>query len=453
MGQEIKAFFFIAATFLTSLLYIVSYIIWRYIYATGSYAGFHTTSPWQVLALFAINDPFIIFGVLPVTAYRVAVILRHPEQYSIYDSFLLAGSAYTAAFMLLAIFNTYYLLPAYAFSACGLAGILAGYFHKTVQRVILTLVLLFTVNSFPMALSDIQMQKLIVSSHFQFVEFLSKWLQEDTEAVQHPRNLVLAGVSPGTGVEILVSLKTYLISLGTPQSYFEVKATEPNDNKIISNFYGFKGENGYKPEVNDLLVFNPYQQVVVRPPQAPSYKEIYRSASEWALPRWMAWHWIKFCIVSRAGCEARLADNMRYAGYAAMLVSRKTAPPTEAWPLEAPAYRLGSFNLAVRMKSGSTRKLEVLVQNTGTETWPADGILRSGMFVNMAYRWFDYNNRIVLGGDRVPFPEPMRPNDLARVSIIIKTPVSPGKYKLAIGPVQEGVRWFAGSDETEIDVY
>lgn len=445
---------FVIVTLLLSVLYIVSYGIWRYIYVTGSYGDFHAASPWDVLALFASNDPFIIFVVLPVTAYRVAAILRRPERYSIYDSFMLAASAYVCAFMLLAMFNTYYLLPAYAFSACGLAGILAGYFHKIPQRAILTLVLLFGINIFPMVLSDIQSQKLIVSNHFKFVDFLSEWLQADTEILHHPRNIVLAGVSPGNGAEILFSLKTFLVSLGAPATSFEVKATEPSDNKTISDFHGFEAEKAYILEVNDLLIFNPFQQVVARPPlQAPSYKEIYRSDSAWVLPRWMSWHWVKLCLIHRAECAARVSDNMRYAGYAAMLVTRGAVPVTEALPLETPAYRLGTLNMPTRMKSGTTRKLNVLVQNTGIETWPADGTLRSGMFVNLAYRWFDQNNQMVLEGDRAPFPEPMRPNDLAKVSIVLKIPVLPGKYKLAIGPVQEGVRWFIGLDEREIEVY
>lgn len=445
---------FIVATFLVSVLYIVSYGIWRFIYVTGSYADFHATSRWDVLALFATNDPFIMYVVLPVTVYRFAAILRRPECYSIYDSFMLAASAYVCAFMLLAMSSTYYLLPAYAFSACGLAGIVAGHFNKIAQRAILTIVLLFCINVFPMVLSDIQSQKLIVSNHYKFVDFLSQWLQRTNETSQQRRNIVLAGVSPGDGVEILFSLKTFLVSLGVPATSFEVKATEPSDNKNISDFHGFKAGQAYVPEVNDLLIFNPFQKVVVRPPlQAPSYKDIYRSDAAWALPRWETWDWYRLCLIRRTECAAQVSNNMRYVGYSAMLLTRAAVPVTEVLPLERPAYRLGTLNLSARMKSGTTMALNVLVQNTGPETWPADGTLRPGMFVNLAYRWFDQNNKIVLEGDRAPFPEPMRLSDLAKVSIFLKVPVSPGKYKLVIGPVQEGVRWFTGLDEREIEVY
>ena len=445
---------FVMAILLTSLLYIVSYGIWHYNYVTGSYADFHSSSLLYVLGLYASNDPLIIFIILPVTAYRVIAILRNSELYSIYDSFLLAASAYVCAFMLLAMFSAYYLLPAYSFSVCGLAGILSGYQHKFFQRSILALVLLFCINIFPMAFSDIQSQKQINHNHFPFVSFLSGWLQANADASHQSRNIVLAGVSPGSSVEILISLKTFLVSLGTPESNFEVKATEPSDNKIISDYYGFKKEQGYQPKAYDLLIFNPYQQVAVRPPlQAPSYKKVYRSATEWAVPRWNAWDWIKFCVIKSAECTAKVADNMRYTGYAAMERTRDQVSVTEAMPLGSTAYRLGPLNLQVSMKSATTRKVEVWVQNTGTETWPADGTLHSGMYVNLSYRWYDQNNQLVLEGHRSPFPEPMRPKDQAIVSISLKTPVVPGKYKLVIGPVQEGVQWFAGFSEREIDVY
>lgn len=445
---------FILVTFLVSVLYIVFYGLWRFIYVTGSYADFHATSLWNVLVLFASNDPFIMYVVLPVTVYRVAAILRRPECYSIYDSFMLAASAYVCAFMLLAMFSSYYLLPAYAFSACGLAGIVAGYFNKISRRAILTIALLLCINTFPTVLSDIQSQKLIVSNHYKFVDFLSQWLQTANETSHQRRNIVLVGVSPGDGVEILLSLRTFLVSLGVPATSFEVKATERSDNKKISDFHGFKEGQAYIPEINDLLIFNPFQQVVVRPPlQAPSYREIYRSDSAWALPRWETWDWVRLCLVRRTECAAQVSTNMRYAGYTALQLTRRAVPVTEVLPLERPAYRLGALNLSARMKSGASMTLNVLVQNTGPETWPADGTLRPGMFVNLAYRWFDQNNKLVLEGDRAPFPEPMRPNDLAKISIFLKVPVPPGKYKLVIGPVQESVRWFAGQDEREIEVY
>ena len=452
--KKSRASEFIVVILLISVAYITFYVIWWYVYVSGSYAEFHATSAWNVISLFAISDPFIILLVLPMTVYRVTTIIRHPACYSIYDSMLLAACAYVSAYILLGMFNTYYLLPAYAFSICGLAGVLASFNHNIPRHVILTIVLLFCLNIFPIFFSDIQANKMIIKNHFKFVKYLAGWLQEQPVAMPRPRNIVLAGVSPGNGVEIMLSLDTFLASLGAPIDAFEIKATELSDNKIISDFHGFQDEEVYTPKVHDLLIFNPFQQVVLHPPlEAPSYKEIYRSETSWALPRWMAWQWVKHCLLYRAECLTQVANNMRYVGYAALLVNRAIVPMAESLPLEKPAYRLGFLNLPSRMKAGMSRKIDVLVQNTGPETWPADGTLRSEMNVNLAYRWFDQNNKLALEGDRSPFPEPMHSKDIAKISLVLKVPALPGTYRLSISPVQEGVRWFTGGDQREVEVF
>ena len=434
--------------------YIVFYGLWRAIYVTGSYANFHSTVIWEVIRFYAVNDPFIIFIVLPLTAYRILLCMRDANKQSVYDSFLVAACAYVGAYLALRMYTNYYLLPAYGFAVCGVAGILATQPAIRINTAVLVVAGFLGVNNLPAAVSDMQALKSIANNHYRFVRFLSEWLWANPLPNSERRNLVLEGVSPGTGVEFLVSLKTFLVSLGTPESSFEVKATEPSDNKNLSDFHGFKGEHGYKPEINDLLIFNPYQKVRVWPPlSAPSYKEIYRSGSEWVMPSWTAGQWIDLCLMHRAECTASVSGSMRYTGYAAMLVTREPVLLTELKPVNTPTYRLGTLNMPVRMKSGTIRKLDVLVQNTGAETWPADGTLHTGMFVNLSYRWFDRNNQVVLEGDRAPFPEPMRSKDLAKVSISLKTPVQPGKYKLVISPVQEGGLWFISVDGREIEVY
>jgi hypothetical protein len=47
----------------------------------------------------------------------------------------------------------------------------------------------------------------------------------------------------------------------------------------------------------------------------------------------------------------------------------------------------------------------------------------------------------------------MLPNDMTKVTIFLMTPEKPGKYKLFISPVQEGVQWFPGVDGREIEIY
>lgn len=253
---------------------------------------------------------------------------------------------------------------------------------------------------------------------------------------------MLEGVSPGNGIEVITSLKTFLESLGGQDSTFEIKFTEPSDNKTISSFYGVKDEAGYTAKVGDLLIYNPYQNVITLPPlTAPSYREVYRRDSEWALPRWSAWDWVRLCILSQADCASAIAENMRYTGYATMLVTRQAAP-AQLVPLKSPTYSIGPLALPSRMPTGMTQKLEVMVENTGKETWPANGALGRGSSVHLAYVWVNELGQVALEGYRAALPEPMQTNDKAKVSILLKSPAQPGKYKLVFSPLQEGIRWF-----------
>ncbi len=97
------------------------------------------------------------------------------------------------------------------------------------------------------------------------------------------------------------------------------------------------------------------------------------------------------------------------------------------------------------------------IVNTGEETWPADGTVDKPMLVNLAYVWVHEDGKVALEGNRASFQEPIKKNDVAKVSILIKTPDQPGKYKLIISPVQEGNRWFYSGNSSnigkEIDIY
>ena len=459
------------ALLMFGVFYIAGYSLWRALYCSGSYTGFQAWSILDVVLSFAGNDPFIIFIVLPLTAFRVVLIMLKATRHTVYDSFLVAATTYTIAFALLGMYNTYYLLPTYGFAICGVGGILAlpsvGLVYK---RVLLGVAGIFCANTLPIAWSDMQSLQLIANNHDRFVHALSEWVWKNPMVNQRARRLTLVGVTPGNGIEILISLKTFLVSLGTPESSFQVMATEPTDNRRISTFYdlrnsaGYKREKGevlfdignsagYKPEKDDLLIFNPYQNVVSRPPSlSPSYHEVLRSESEWAIPRWSGREWIKYALQDPLAFKTLLSENMRYSGYAAFVLERQIEQSPAA-PLRSPTYQIGAINLPVRMRAGITRQEKILIENTGKEVWPSQGKLSPGMFVNISYRWFNTKNQMILEGNRTPLPEPIRPHDRAQVNLILTAPEKAGTYKLIIGPVQEGVLWFPENNAQEIEIY
>lgn len=434
--------------------YLSFYGLWRVFYVTGSYASFSSLSVLELACYYAENDPFIVFVVVPLAIFRLFYCIRNAAEQTVFDSMLFTAIAYFTCYLVLGMFTNYYLLPAYGFAACGIAGILRLKFVRIAQSLILLLICVFAVNNLPVTISDMQTLKMTANNHYRFVKAASEWINSHPLAdATDRRTLVLVGVSAGTGVEIFESLKQFLILFGTPESAFSIRPTEPSDNKKISDFYGLRAEEGYKPVKGDLLIFNPYTLKQVYPPlQSPSYQEVHRSESTWAVPRWTAWNWLNICLLSSTSCETRRYAQRRLAGYTAMSMTRTPASP-DLRRVESPAYNLTGVSLPLQLKKSRAVRLEVTVRNTGVETWPANGSLLPGPFVHLAYRWLNFDGDVVLEGNRFPFPEPIQPNDSVKVEIVLTTPRIPGNYSLQIRPVQEGLYWFPGPAERQIEVY
>jgi hypothetical protein len=312
------------------IAYIAGYLLWRTLYVTGSYATFHTVTMLQVAKMYIKNDPFFVLAVVPYSIFRLVRCLRDAKEQTVCDAMLFSATAYFAAYMALGMFNTYYLLPAYGFAACGVVGSLARIPPRARMSALL-LVALLAVNNAPVAIADMQRLKLTANNHYQFVQALALWLRSHPLPGTDRRNIVLVGVDSGSGAEILVSLKTFLVAMGTPESAFDIKVTEPSSNPTVSNFYGFKDKGRYIPVVGDLLLYNPYRQVDARPSlQRPTYQDVCHSASAWALPRWTAWEWLLACW---SGVSERLATNRQFVGYTLLLVARTTPSSTKTLSL------------------------------------------------------------------------------------------------------------------------
>ena len=432
--------------------YILLYLLWSSNYKIVSYASFHTIDTLHLIRLYTFNDPVLVFILLPLVVYRVIAILRDCSMHTVYDSFLIASSIYVGSYLFLGIYNTYYLLPAYGFAVCGISGILANNSSTRLYKFAIVILALLGINNFPVAISDMQALKSISNNHYKFIKALSEWIWANPLPSSERRILVLTGVSTGGGIEVISSLKIFLQSLGLQDSLFEVKATEPSDNENISSFYGVKDKTRYNATIGNLLIFNPYQQKkIISPPiLSPSFSEVYRSSSEWELPRWSSLDWVKLFINRDKNYEFIISENMRYTGYAAMLMTRQAASIQIA-PVKSPSYRLGPLFLPARMPVGQTKKLDILIENTGTEIWPSSITNSSKMNVGLSYVWTDINGKVILEGDKVPFPEFMRPKDKAKVSIFMQVPLKPGRYKLVVSPVQDVDRWFYVYSRDKID--
>ena len=81
-------------------------------------------------------------------------------------------------------------------------------------------------------------------------------------------------------------------------------------------------------------------------------------------------------------------------------------------------------------------------------------VLRSNAVppVRLAYRWQHADGRLLLDGPRFPLAGPLRPAASQAVDVTLSTPLGAGSYRLHVGLVEEGVRWFDGGWERDYEV-
>jgi hypothetical protein len=102
-------------------------------------------------------------------------------------------------------------------------------------------------------------------------------------------------------------------------------------------------------------------------------------------------------------------------------------------------------------RAGAPAAATVELENAGAAVW------RSGRLtgVHVSYHWLDdLGNPIVWDGLRTGFLEPVPPGARVRLDPALRCPIPPGRYRLALDLVDEGVCWFGelGNPRVELDV-
>jgi len=106
------------------------------------------------------------------------------------------------------------------------------------------------------------------------------------------------------------------------------------------------------------------------------------------------------------------------------------------------------------VEAGALQHATVEVENAGSATWrtrgPADGLF-------LAYHWLDgRGNPIVWDGYRTPLERPVAPGETLVQRLVLRGPIPPGRYRLALDLLEEDRFWLAelGSPplEEEVDV-
>jgi hypothetical protein len=100
------------------------------------------------------------------------------------------------------------------------------------------------------------------------------------------------------------------------------------------------------------------------------------------------------------------------------------------------------------VRAGTLVHAQVEVENAGTAPWRAGDVKASS-------HWLDERgNPIVWDGPRIELPHSIAPGERVPLTIELRGPIPPGRYRLALDLVDEHRLWFgeAGSETLERDV-
>src|SRR6476469_997858 len=100
------------------------------------------------------------------------------------------------------------------------------------------------------------------------------------------------------------------------------------------------------------------------------------------------------------------------------------------------------FDSIKDVRINSLIKMPVTVKNISNFTWSNQPEYNP---TNFSYRWIDSTGKLAIfdgDGERTPLPYNLSPGELTKLNVTIKTPKYPGKYRLILTMVQEGIVWF-----------
>jgi FkbM family methyltransferase len=104
----------------------------------------------------------------------------------------------------------------------------------------------------------------------------------------------------------------------------------------------------------------------------------------------------------------------------------------------------------LRLVAGEAVTVQAWVRNA-SDSWLSSEV--APYPVRLGCRWFQ-GGRLAAEGHRVPFGA-LRPGASTRVALPVTAPERPGRYRLAVSPIQDGIAWFDDLDPangTAVDV-
>jgi hypothetical protein len=101
------------------------------------------------------------------------------------------------------------------------------------------------------------------------------------------------------------------------------------------------------------------------------------------------------------------------------------------------------------LRAGAVSLARVRLENAGTAPWRPDGPHR----IEASYHWLDERgNPIVWEGYWCPLQRPVAPDEQVELTMEIRAPIPPGRYRLSFDLVSESRFWFAEIGNATMDV-
>jgi hypothetical protein len=101
------------------------------------------------------------------------------------------------------------------------------------------------------------------------------------------------------------------------------------------------------------------------------------------------------------------------------------------------------------LEAGVMQVATVELENAGAVDWRTRGF-EDGVF--LAYHWLDERgNAIVWDGLRTPLDAPIVPGERRRHPLLVRAPIPPGRYRLAVDLLEEKRYWLAELGNTPLE--
>ena len=167
--------------------------------------------------------------------------------------------------------------------------------------------------------------------------------------------------------------------------------------------------------------------------------QLYRDIDEWLFARDLdlhAKHWL--LVVERGGRSRRVR------------LSQRIHTPADRSAVAGPYdVRYGNYRGPREAAPGERVFGSVQLTNEGWNAWSSAA--EGGVFTS--YHWLDAAGRVAeFDGERTPLPRPIAAGETCEVAITVRAPSTPGRYRLAIDLVREGVTWFSQAGRPWLEV-